>query len=168
MIRTDWFTFAAASRCGSTWIRLLLDELGIPFQGARWHEPGFVSGLPSITSRRCPADWLQSCFQNLRHVIAVPATDCFLDLRVNNQTFVEFSELYLSQMPGAISSMFETYQPSTYTLNLCNIRHDIVKVFGELAVPFDPVVVHCFPDMNISKRRAHVPDELRSRIVNSA
>ncbi len=168
MIRTEWFTFASASRSGCRWVQELLEELDIPYQGARWHFPGIVDGLPSITIRRCPADWLQSCFQNLRSVIGVPAVDRFLDLRVNNQTFVEFAELYLAQMPGAISEMFSTYQPSTYTLDLCNIRHDVVRMFSELSVPFDPVTVHCFPDKNVSKRYAHIPDELRARIVNSA
>jgi len=168
VIRTEWFTFAAAPKCGCSWFHLLLDELGIAFQGARWHEPGNVAELPSITIVRCYADWLQSCFQNLTSPVSVAAADRFLDLRVNNQTFDEFASLYLSQMPDGIVEMFCTYQPSTYTLNLCNIRHDVVRVFRELGFSFDPVVVHCFPDMNVSKRHAHITDELRTRIVNSA
>ena len=146
----------------------LLDELDLAYQGARWHVPGFLPGVPSITISRCPADWLQSCFQNLRSVIGVPAADCFLDLRVNNQTFVEFAELYITQMPGCISSMFETYQPSTYTLNPDRTRTDLVEVFTELSVPFDMDIVLNFPDKNVSRVRAHIPDELRARIIESA
>ena len=168
MIRTQWFTFASATRTGTTWFRLLLEELGVPFQGARWHVPGFLPGVPSIAISRCPADWLQSYFQNIHSVIGVPAADCFLDLRVNNQTFAEFAELYIDQMPGDISAMFSTYQPSTWTLKPSGIRSELVEVFSELSVPFDMDTVLNFPDKNVSKRRAHITDELRTRIVESA
>ena len=100
--------------------------------------------------------------------MGVPAVDRFLDLRVNNQTFVEFASLYLAQMPGGISAMFDSYQPSTYTLSLSTIRSDVVKVFTELSVPFDIDIVLDFPDKNVSKKHAHIPNELRARIVESA
>jgi len=168
VIRTRWFTFASAPKCGCVWFRKLIEELGIEYRGARWHEPGHVDSLPSITIKRCPADWLQSCYQNLNSIVGPPLVDCFLDLRMNNQTFEDFAESYIAEMPGGISRMFRSYQPSTYTLNLATIRSDVVEIFTRLFIPFDIDFILEFPDQNVSKRHAHVSDHLKQRIVNAA
>ena len=163
MIQTKWFTFASPPRTGCTWTRLLLESLGVEYQGARWHVPG-RTGLPSITVWRDPADWLHSYFQMVPDLVGFEAVDCFMDLRVKGQEFSDFAGRYIEQMPGAIARLFGAY-PSDYVLQLSEIRSGLLVAWREIGVPFDIVVLEAFPIKNAATRRATVSDELKARIL---
>ncbi len=140
MIVTPWFSFAAPPRCGTTWFTWLLQREGIEVQGGKngsdKHHSGHEDGLPSITIRRNPADWLLSYYLLNPNRVGVPEIDLFNTLRHSTASLSEFVVRYILEHPGKIETMFRLFR-STHTVDMCGMCTTFESLLPKLGMKLD-------------------------------
>jgi len=170
MFVTDWFTFASLPRCGSDWFLKTMTRVGIPHvKRYGLHMMGREAGKPSITINRDPATWLASYWRSINARLdnhGVPGFGDLFDLRIPDDTFKQFAERYIKQMPGTISQMFDHYK-SDHVLRIETLSQDFVSMMQLLSVPFDLTTVRSEPE-NASQGRSEISETLAERIRAAA
>jgi hypothetical protein len=160
------FTFAAPAKCGCVWVLQSLAHAGVThrkWDSTRVHKPGKLEGVPSVTVRRNPCDWLRSYWHNMRgRIAAVPEVDVFSTLDLTSLD--SLAESYLERMPGAISRMFMAYE-SDYVLELDGLADQFADLMERLEVQHDAAVLRTWPPENVTPNKAGWTQELYDRVL---
>ena len=140
-VRYDQFRFASIPRSGTTWFLQACEEAGLGKKyKATVHEPFNDSdgGIFKLSLIRHPYDWLVSYFKAIAPgMTGIPVIDKLKfpsEEWYTEYDFASFVNLYLSECPGQVGRIFESYGADSY-LRIEDMPWAATEFFASLGIP---------------------------------